>query len=136
MKRITSQKKLKDVDRLLSEVRAKIKELSKGEAVRSAEAAPKPESATKVADKTTKNRKHPIQAIDLKSKYEELYEEFVSGKIDTIRDFLKGRDKGFLEEFCKANDLPVDAARASKNMIVEELMNLMSRRRAIAKKLR
>ncbi len=136
MNRITSQKKLKDVDRLLSEVRAKIKELSKGVAVGSEEVVPETKSATKMPHKTTKNRKHPIQAIDLKSKYEELYEEFVSGKIDTVRDFLKGRDKIFLEEFCRANDLPVDAAKVSKNIIVEELMLLMSRRKAISKKLR
>ncbi len=136
MNRITSQKKLKDVDRLLSEVTAKIKELSKGVPVRGAEVVPETKPATKKADKTIKNSKHPIQAIDLKSKYEELYEEFVSGKIDTVRDFLKGRDKIFLVEFCRANDLPVDAARVSKNIIVEELMHLMSRRRAISKKLR
>ena len=135
MNRITSQKKLKDVDRLLSEVRAKIKKLSKGEAVRNEEVVPATKAATKMADKIIKNRKDAIQAIDPKSIYEELYEEFVSGKIDTIRDFIKGSDKIFLEEFFRANDLPVDVARASKNTIVEELMLLMSRRRAISKKL-
>lgn len=135
MNRITSQKKLKEVDRLLSEVRAKIKEFSKGRALRSEEVAPKKVAVARVADKTMINRKHPNQTIDLKSKYEELYEEFVSGKIDKIRDFLKGRDKIFLEEFCRANNLPVDAARIPKITIVEELMHLMSRRKAISRKL-
>jgi hypothetical protein len=106
MNRIASQKKLKDVDRLLSEVRAKIKELSKGEAVCYEKVVPGTKAATKIADKTIKYRKHAIQAIDLKSKYEELYEEFDSGKIDTIRDFIKGRDKIFLENFV-GNDLPL-----------------------------
>lgn len=135
MNRIASQKKLKDVDRLLSEVRAKIKELSKGEAVRYEKVVPETKATTKIADKTIIDRKHEIQSIDLKSKYEELYEEFVSGKIDTIREFIKGRDKIFLQEFCRANNLPVDAARVSKNIIVEELMLWMSRRKAILKKL-
>lgn len=134
MNRITSQKKLKDVDRLLSEVRAKIKELSKGRAVRNAEVVPEPKSVPKVAGKAVIHRKEPNEPIDLKSKYEVLYEEFVSGKIDEIRDFLKGKDKIFLMEFCRANDLPVDAARVSKNTIVEEVMYWMSRRKAISKK--
>jgi hypothetical protein len=133
MNRISSQKKLKDVDRLLSEVRAKIKELKKGEAVPNEKVVPRAKAATKIADKTVKHRKRAIQGIDLKAEYEELYEGFVSGKIDTIRDYIMGRDKVFLKEFCRVNNLPIDAARASKNIILDQVMLWMSRRKAISK---
>jgi hypothetical protein len=135
MNRVSSQKKLKDVDRLLSEVKAKINALSKGKAAHYEKVVPVTKAATKIADKTIKYRKRRIQAIDLKAKYEELYEEFALGKIDTIRDYIMGRDKIFLKEFCRANNLPVDPARVSKNIIVEQVMLWMSRRKAISKTL-
>jgi hypothetical protein len=135
MSRISSQKKLKDVDRLLSEVKAKIKELKKGEAIPYEKVAPRAKAATKIADRTVKHRKRAIQGIDLKAEYEELYQGFVSGKNDTIRDYIMGRDKEFLKEFCRVNNLPVDAARASKHIILEQVMLWMSRRKAISKTL-
>lgn len=83
--------------------------------------------------KSTKNEPLPSME-DLRSEYEKLYEEFIAGNFKAIEEFIKGKSKYYLKAFCKANNLPLDTTKVSKDGIAKEVMQWMAQRKAITKK--
>jgi hypothetical protein len=75
-----------------------------------------------------------LSEFTLQNEYERLYQDFTSRNFQTVKNFIRGKNKDYLKSFCKANKLPIDAAKASKDKIVEEVMQWMARRNAITKK--
>lgn len=70
----------------------------------------------------------------LRSDYENLYTKFVESNSKAIEDFIKNKSKNYLKAFCKANNLPVDTSKVSKDSIVREVFQWMAQRKAITKK--
>ncbi|MGQ0793311.1 MAG: hypothetical protein ACT4NX_04395 [Deltaproteobacteria bacterium] len=70
----------------------------------------------------------------LRRSYESLYADFAAKNFDSIREFIAGRDKTYLAEFAKVNNLSIDARRASKERIIEEVMKRLAERRAISRR--
>jgi len=70
---------------------------------------------------------------DLKSEFENLYSEFIKSNTKKIEDFIKNKDKVYLRAFCKANSLPIDTSKNSKERIADEVMKWMSQRKVITK---
>jgi len=72
---------------------------------------------------------------ELKAEYEKLYEEFITkNSKDIITEFVKGKNKIYLKAFCKANNLPLDTTKVSKERIADEVIQWMVQRKAITKK--
>ena len=59
---------------------------------------------------------------ELQTEYEKLYEEFVAKNFKSIKEFINQKSRIYLKAFCKANKLPIDTAKVSKDRIVEEVM--------------
>lgn len=73
---------------------------------------------------------------EMKNLYERFYEDFVQNRRDEITKSIEQKSKKFLAVFCKANNLPIDGAKASKKRITEEVLNWLSQRKAIAAEVR
>ncbi|HEY7534652.1 MAG TPA: hypothetical protein VH878_01750 [Thermodesulfobacteriota bacterium] len=133
-----SKKKLKDVEKLLAEVRGKIKNLSKenlSQPKKILEGSLTPlEELRVVNEKVLPTDEILPSEKDFQSEYEILYEEFVLRNFKAIGEFIKGKNKVYLKAFCIGNNLPINADRTSKGKIVDEVMQWMARRKAIAKK--
>jgi len=69
----------------------------------------------------------------LQSEYEKLYEKFTEANIKYIEDFVKDKSKAYLKAFCKANNLPVDTTKLSKEAIVNQIIQWLSQRKLISK---
>ncbi|MBM3333717.1 hypothetical protein FJY63_03560 [Candidatus Sumerlaeota bacterium] len=70
----------------------------------------------------------------LQSEYEKLYQQFIARNFDGIRIFLKKKSARYLTSFCRANRLPLDTTKLSKDKIADEIMQWMAQREVIAKK--
>ena len=88
--------------------------------------------------KKRKARSPKKQAVptvkQLRAVHESLYEEFLVGGPSRVEQFVQGKTKVYLEPFCKANDLPVSAGRASKAVIAREVAQWFAQRKVITKK--
>jgi hypothetical protein len=73
---------------------------------------------------------------DMKKLHDRFYEDFLLGKQEQIIKGIDQKSKKFLAAFCKANNLPIDGAKASKKKIAEELLNWLSQRKAITSEVR
>jgi hypothetical protein len=71
---------------------------------------------------------------ELRAEYEKLYEAFIFTNPKAIEEFIKGKSKNYLRVFCKANNLPVDTTKVSKEGIAKEVFQWMVQRKAITKK--
>ena len=71
---------------------------------------------------------------ELKAEYNRLYSEFINNNHNIIEEFIKINSKKYLNAFCKANSLPLDTSKASKNKICTEVLQWMAQRKAITKK--
>lgn len=69
-----------------------------------------------------------------KLEYENLYNEFIKGNPKSIEEFIKSKTKSYLKTFCKANNLPIDTTKISKEAIIKEVIQWMVQRNAITKK--
>jgi len=110
--------KIDQIERLLAEIREQVKTVSKeGESqprrVRGGGALPSDEV--------------------FRAEYERLYEEFIGRNLMAVEGFIKAKTKVYLQAFCKANNLPVDAAKLRKDKIASEVMQWMAQRKAITK---
>lgn len=70
---------------------------------------------------------------EMRSQYEKLYNEFITKNSDVIKEFIKQKGKSYLKVFCKANNLPLDTTKLSKEKIVDVVMQWMVQRKAITK---
>lgn len=120
MDRIDSIKaKIKQIESLLAVIKSELETLNK-----KAEAKPK---------KTCTDEPSPSDE-QLRAEYENLYEQFVGTNSKVIEKFIKNKSKNYLKAFCKANNLPVDTTKVSKDGIVGEVFQWMAQRKAITKK--
>lgn len=120
MDRINAIKaKLEKIESLLFEIKSELEILSK-------EADSKPK-------KPIKEEILPSDE-ELKSEYNGLYQEFIKSNLNCIHEFIEGKSKVYLKNFCRANNLPIDTTKASKNKIAEVVMQWMAQRKAITQK--
>jgi hypothetical protein len=111
--------KIEGIEKLLTEVKIELEVMSKET---------KPHQ-----QKSTKNEPLPSME-DLRSEHEKLYEEFLARNFKAIEEFIKGKSKYYLKAFCKANNLPLDTTKVSKDGIAKEIIQWMAQRKAITKK--
>ncbi len=111
--------KIERIETLLAEIKVALETLSK-----------EGESQLK---KVHKEESLPSEK-ELRAEYERLYEEFIGKNSKAIEEFIKGKDKIYLKAFCKANNLPVDTTKVSKDGIMKEVMQWFAQRQAITKK--
>ncbi len=111
--------KIESIEKLLTELKIELEVMGREK---------KPQ-----AKKAAKDESLPSDE-DLRSEYEKLYDEFIVRNSNAIEEFIKGKTKNYLKAFCKANNLPVDTTKVSKNGIVKEVMQWMAQRKAITKK--
>lgn len=121
MKKIDRVKaKIKQIERLLSEVKGELESFSEAEQTSSKKA-------------TSSSAPVPSEK-ELQHEFEKLYEEFKMKNLEAIKVFIKGKDKNYLKMFCRANSLPLDTTKISKDAITEEVMQWMAQRDAITQK--
>jgi len=111
--------KIENIEKLLTEVKAEIGALSKEKKFQ--------------AKKVLKDESLPSNEA-LRAEYEKVYKEFAVGNASAIEEFIKSKTKNYLKFFCKANSLPVDTTKVSKDGIVKEVMQWMAQRKAITEK--
>jgi hypothetical protein len=131
--------KIKEIEKLLAEVKDKLKKLPKEDLPRQESWTTENTPVSREKSKAELKNEIPISESllsesALRNEYERLYGQFTSRKFEPVRDFIRGKSKNYLKSFCKANNLPIDAAKASKDKIAEEVMQWMARRNAITKK--
>ncbi len=134
-----SKIKMKEVEKLLAEVIEKLKTHGKGfmshQEKTTGETAPIPKEEPRIEHEEKISAKEIVPSEDeLRTAYEKLYGQFVARNFTSIKDFIKTKNKIYLLAFCKANKLPIDAAKVSKERIVEEVMLWTAQRKAITKK--
>jgi hypothetical protein len=135
-----SKIKMKEVEKLLAEVKERLKTPGKGfmshREKTAGETAPIPKKEPRIEDEEKISAKEIVPSEDeLRNLYEKLYEQFVARDFASIKEFIKTKSKVYLLAFCKANKLPIDASKVSKERIAEEVMLWTSQRKAITKKL-
>ena len=134
-----SRTKIKEIEKLLAEVKDRLKTLSKESRSRpkrvitEAGLFSKEELKKGHGEKISAREMLPSEE-ELQTEYEKLYEEFVVKNFKSIKEFINGRSKIHLKAFCQANNLPIDTAKVSKDRIVDEVMRWMAQRKAISKK--
>ncbi|MBP9043307.1 MAG: hypothetical protein KBG49_07445 [Spirochaetes bacterium] len=114
------RKDVEQIEKLLSDIKVNLELLDKE----------RPPELEKPADKL---EKLPSEE-ELKQQYEKLYEVIIKGNPNAIEEFIKSKTKRYLKAFCKANNLPIDTTKVSKEEIIKEVTQWMAQRKAITKK--
>jgi len=116
-------RKIEQIENLLAEIKLELKELEN-------------ENKKKVSINTpSKKEKYPSDK-ELKEEYNTLYQFYVSGNIDKVYEFIKSKNKEHLKYFCKANNLPIDIKKVSKDEISKEIVRWMAQRKAISEEVK
>jgi hypothetical protein len=113
------KKKIQHIENLLAEIKNELEIL-----IKEKETQPK---------KASKKESLPSNE-ELRVEYERLYEKFRTKNTKAIDEFIKEKSKNYLNAFCKANNLPVDTTKVSKDGIAREVMQWFAQRQAITKK--
>ncbi len=134
-----SKKKIKEVERLLTEVKDRLKTLGKESQyqqknIHTERPLPLEEELQVGYEKKIQIEETLPSEEELQAEYERLYEEFIVKNPKTIEEFIKGKSKIYLKGFCKANSLLIDATKVSKDRILNEVIQCMVQRKAITKK--
>lgn len=112
------QQKIEKIEKLLSELKEDLSLLASKEG--------------EVPVPVKKAAKEPsIPESELHGEFERLYQAFIEKNLKEIETFVSGKTKIYLKAFCKANSLPIDASKASKAKVNEELLKWMAQRKAI-----
>jgi len=111
--------KIEEIGKLLTEIKTELEVVNK--------------ETKPLQKKLTKDEPLP-STEDLRSEYEKLYKEFIARNFKGIEEFIKSKSKYYLKFFCKANNLPLDTTKVSKDGIAKEVMQWMAQREVITKK--
>jgi len=112
--------KIERIERLLTEVKDELEILSK---------------ESQFPPKKVRAEQPLLSEEELQSEYEKLYKEFIAKTSkDVITEFIRGKSKVYLKAFCKANNLPLDATKVSKERVADEVMQWLVQRKVITKK--
>jgi len=114
------RKNIEQIEKLLSQIKADLEMLDKKIPLKSKKPAKKEEEV-------------PCED-ELRREYENLYETSITGNVGAVEEFVKSRTKKYLQAFCRANNLPIDTTKVSKDRIVTEVTRWMAQRKAITKK--
>ena len=114
--------RIQDIEKLLSEIKTDLEALKK--------------ETEKTQSKKVIKKPEVIPSDDeLRSEYEKLYQEVCTkDNINIIEEFIKSKTKLYLKAFCKANSLPIDTTKASKEKIIKEVKSWIAQGKAITKK--
>jgi len=85
-------------------------------------------------DKPKKTKTHGPRFPDdseLKTEYEALYRGFLECKTDVVAEFVSSHNRAYLTAFYRANSLPIDLKRVSKEAATEQMRNWLSQRKAV-----
>lgn len=118
-KLIKVRSKIEQIEKLLSEIKNELKSFDVEQT-----------STKKVASSSA-----PVPSDkELQHEFEKLYDKFKMRNLEAIKNFIKDKDKNYLKLFCRANSLPLDTTKISKDAIAEEVMQWMAQRDAITQK--
>jgi predicted dinucleotide-utilizing enzyme len=73
---------------------------------------------------------HPSPRDGFKQEYEQLQLRYLKKGIEAVEEFLRERSSAQLDEFIRANELPIPT-KASKEAIREALVSILAQGRAI-----
>lgn len=116
----TIHRKIEQVESILAEIKIDLESLSK-------EQEGKPAKQQRTTETVPTNE-------ELRAEYEQLYQEFIASNSRTVENFVKSKSKAYLKAFCKANNLPIDTTKASKDKIADVIVQWMAQRKAITQK--
>ncbi len=105
------------IENLCAEVRAELDELSK-------------ELETQAKKGQRKEITLPTDK-DCQEKFSHLYKEYLAGNSKAVEEFVNNNSKDYLKVFCKANNIPVDIKKVSKEQIAKEIVQRLAQRKAI-----
>lgn len=116
------KKKIEQIEALLVEIKSELEALSK-------------EGEIKLNKQLQTETETTIPSNDeLRLEYDRLYQDFIASNTRAIEEFIKGKSKTYLKNFCRANNLPVDTTKISKTRIVDIVLQWMAQRKAITQK--
>jgi hypothetical protein len=115
------RKKIEQIENLLAEIKNKLEMLGK-------------ESANKPVKQQRKKEEILPSFEELKAEYDRLYQEYINSGQDSVSEFIRGKSKVYLEAFCKANNLPINVCRTSKDKIVDVVLQWMAQRKALTQR--
>lgn len=110
--------KVEKIEALCAEVKADLEELSR-------------ESKSNQAKKPTKEESALPTENECRKEFDRLYDEYLAGDPKAVEEFVTKKSKGYLKVFCKANNLSVDAKKASKERVTSEILQWLAQRKAI-----
>ncbi|MFN7064888.1 MAG: hypothetical protein ACK4OF_01875 [Aquificaceae bacterium] len=116
------KKKIQLIENILNEIKNELETL-----IKESETQPK---------KVNKSKKEALLSPDkeLQAEHERLYKKFKTKNTKAIEEFVKEKNKDYLKAFCKANNLPIDVKKVSKDDIAKEIIKWFAQRQAITKK--
>lgn len=114
-------RKVEQIEKLLAEIKLELKELG--------------EQNKKKKHNSLKKKAQPHDK-ELREEYEMLYKCYIRGEIEKISEFVRSRSKEYLKHFCRANNLPIDTKKKSKDEIFREIANWMGQKKAISEEIK
>ena len=73
----------------------------------------------------------PLDEMECRKVRDLLYEAFLAGNPNAVREFVAQTTREHVRAFCRANNLSVDARRASKERIIGEILQWFAQRKVI-----
>lgn len=116
------KKKIEQIESLLAEIKGELEALSK-------------EDETKPRKQRQAEEVLPSDE-ELRLEYDKLYQEFITSnsRVVVVEEFIKSKSKAYLKAFCRANNLPVDTTKVSKDRIADVVIQWMAQRKAITQR--
>lgn len=116
------KKKIEQIESLLAEIKGELEALSK-------------EDETKPRKQRQAEEVLPSDE-ELRLEYDKLYQEFITSnsRVVVVKEFIKSKSKAYLKAFCRANNLPVDTTKVSKDRIADVVIQWMAQRKAITQR--
>jgi len=116
------KKKIASIESTLSELKAEVDYLEK-------------ESSQQRTQITRTHSSEPNQD-ELRDFYNYLYSKYISGNAKEPLELLKSKSVSYLGAFCKANGLPIDMKKASKDKAIGDILQWFAQRKAITQNAR
>jgi hypothetical protein len=86
--------------------------------------------------KQSRSKPTPPTQDELKGFYDDLYSKFLGGNSKETEELLKAKSVAYLGAFCKANNLPIDIKKVSKEEAISSITQWLAQRKAITQKAR
>lgn len=114
-------KKIEKIETILREIKSELTEL---QSIKKNE-----------KSKSQKATKQIPSKEELIEEYNRLYKEYIeNNNKQIIVDFVNSKTKNYLKIFFKANSIPVDVSKTSKNKLQETILQWFNQRKIISKR--